>query len=218
MRMEAVNGTLLGLTIMFLAGMPMHAQEPKSLEPPKAALTAPKEGGETPGKPEQETLYELWGRREKAYREQQLLEAQLAVKKAEAQRADAEVQIFRLQHPDVFNAAIEKATESDRVVERLRSEIVSAMADVDRLRLRVRNPTDPSIMIPLRRLRQLEAELNERTRIHSLKRTAFQTSSLRSAGDPTSTGSPSEIERKLDQLIGELQGLRRDLLKNPRNP
>src|SRR5262245_54080844 len=113
---RAVTGTLLGLTTVLVAWLPMQAQESNPPEPLKAAAPETKGVEEKPGKAEQETLNELLGRREKARRELQLLDVQLAVKRAEAQKADAEVQVFLLQHPDIFNSkAIE---ESDEAIEK----------------------------------------------------------------------------------------------------
>lgn len=224
MGMKAVAGTLLGMTCLFVAWVPMQAQGPESAEPPKKAASEPKQGEGLAGNQEQKTLNELWSRREKAFRELRLVEAQLAVKKAEAQRANAEVRDYHLQHPDVVpdaafldKAAIEKSLASDPVVAQLKFEIEHAKARVQKVARAVRTPTDPAIVQSARWLREREAKLRERIHLHNFE-TLLPTSSRLSAGDPRSADDRGEKEQKLDQIIEELQDLRRDLRSETRNP
>src|SRR5689334_6376441 len=116
MRSRSLTRVLPVLTILLVVNVPAPAQESKPADPPEAVAPELRDGPETPGKAEQDALKELQGRMENARRELQLLEAQAAVKRAEVQRADAELQVFLLQHPKVSPSdpeAVEKAVGSD---------------------------------------------------------------------------------------------------------
>src|SRR4051812_38085462 len=134
MRSRTLTGVLSGLTIQLVAIVPALAQESKPADPPRAVALEPGDGPETPGKAEQGALKELQGRMETARRELQLLEAQAAVKRAEVQRADAELRVFLLQHPQVESrdpGAVEKTVRSHPEIVTLREQIELARHKFD---------------------------------------------------------------------------------------
>jgi len=205
MAMRSVTRALLGLTTVLVACVPVQAQEPKPSEPPAAAGTEPGGPG-TRGNADLEPLDELLGRRKKTRRELHLLESQLAVKRAEAQKADAELQVFLLRHPEsvASQRVVEEAIGSDPAVASLRAQIDSARGRVDAAARMARSPADPSMIAARRKVCALQeqfSELIESRKIGYLYRMPS-----------------TDIEQTLDRLIGELESLKRGLLRESPKP
>ena len=237
MGMKAVTGVLLGLTAVLVAWVPIQAQESNSpepakaaapeskgdqAEPPKAAAPESKDGEQRSGKAELEALNELVGRREKARGELQLLDAQIAVKRAEAQKAHAEIQVFLLQHPSRSESDVLKSSDP-AVDDALRSdpEVAALMARIDHARERDRDlarktrfPDDPSRKIVSLELRALE----ERLKVLYARKKYQLLERLMTTGETPPAPSQDVIGRKLDQLIEEVGSLQRALLREPRKP
>jgi hypothetical protein len=217
MRIRTVIGTLLGLMTMLSAWALTQAQEADSPEPPKAAAPEPK-GEERAGKADEEMLGELQDRKEKALRDLQLLEAQLAVKQAEVQKAEADIRVFSVQHPDLVNRGImvEKLRRDPEVAD-LMAQIRLAQERLDSVTRRLRIPSDPTRVHMERNIQSLKGKLQklvESKGIMMKSSLAIVPSSL----EPRPAGGSGEVERKLDILIGELESLKRALSREAEKP
>jgi hypothetical protein len=220
MKMRAVACAWLSLVSVLIARPSVHGQEPGVLQPPISAVSSPEASPEASDKAMQKTLDDLLSRSDEVRRELRLLEAQLAVKRAEAQRAEAELHVFLLQHPDQDAAgqrAVDEAVRSDPDVASLRAQIESARHKADQATRMSRAPNDPSRRVAAQRLQALERDLKKR--VDSRKREYLNRGlATRLSDEPSSAGTPLAIESTLDRLIGELENLRRALPRESQKP
>src|SRR4051812_704017 len=208
-------GTILAGWLALTAWVPAGGPDAKPAEGRRAGAAAPAVTA-APEKPaatpeaavpmpvrdeKPEALRELEDRGEKARAEVQLLEAQLAVKRAEAQKAEAEVRVFLIQNPDLVGVHEEKA-----VREAIRSdpEVAELMSQIEQLRkkhsmaLRLqRSSSDPSVRNAAHQLQTLKDRLQEtlesRRKTLILRLREAPPSSPRDAGE---VDHPDEVVRR----------------------
>jgi hypothetical protein len=116
-------------------------------------------------------------------------------------------------------AALVDALKSDPEVAPLLSRIERGRKQLADLSARTRSITDPARVAAVRRLRLLEEEL--RALVESRRGTGLlphRRTSIRPVSDPRAANDPDEAMRQLDAILGELEGLKRVLLRDSQKP